>query len=58
MCDKSINTWSLGSVRDWYKAQEICDRVVSENPFMLISYANIYKTQKIIMKLLMIIWQH
>ena len=35
------------SVPDWYKTQEWCDRVVSEDPLMLLYYLDIYKTQRI-----------
>ena len=38
MCDKVVNTcfFVFHSVSDQYKTQEICDRVVPEDPFMLI----------------------
>ena len=33
-------------VPDWYKTQEMCGKVVSEDPFMLIYCSGRYKTQK------------
>ena len=34
------------SVPDWYKNQEMCDRVVSEDPFLIVYYPGRYKTQR------------
>ena len=34
------------SIPDWYKTQEMCERVVSENPFLIVSYPYKYKTQR------------
>ena len=41
MCHKDVDTCFIvfSSVSDWYKSQEMCDRVVSEGPFVLI-YCN------------------
>ena len=38
MCHKAVNTCFIvfSSVSDWYKSQEMCERVVSEGPFVLI----------------------
>ena len=37
MCDEAVNTYHFvfDFVPVWYKTQEICDRVVSEDPFMI-----------------------
>ena len=32
-------------IPDWYKTQEMCDRGVSEDPFLKIYCPNKYKTQ-------------
>ena len=34
------------SIPDWYKTQEICDRVVSEDPFLIVYFPDKYKTQR------------
>ena len=34
------------SISDWYKTQEICDRVVSEDPFLIVYCPNRYNTQR------------
>ena len=35
------------SIPDQYKTQEMCDRVVSGNPFFIVYCPDKYKTQKI-----------
>ena len=37
MWDKAVDDYSvaLEFVPDWYKSKEICDKFISENPFML-----------------------
>ena len=40
---------------DRYKTQEICGRVVSEYPFLIIYCPDKYKTQKMCDKLLMVL---
>ena len=47
MCDTRVNTFVFvfHSVHDLYKTQEICDRVVSEESFMIIYCPYRYKTQ-------------
>ena len=34
------------SIPDWHKTQEMCDRVVSEDPFLLVYHLDKYITQK------------
>ena len=36
MCNKAVNRcfFVFDYVTDWYETQEICDRVVSEDPFL------------------------
>ena len=60
MCDKAINTcfFVFTSVPDQCKTQEIGNRVISEDPFMLIYCLNRYKTQKMFDEALMIVWQY
>ena len=47
MCDTRVNTFVFvfHSVHDLHKTQEICDRVVSEESFMIIYCPCRYKTQ-------------
>ena len=49
MHDKAVNTCCIVfySVPNRYKTQEMCDRVVSKDPLMLIYSPNRYKSQKI-----------
>ena len=37
----------FASILDWYKTQEICDRVISEDPFLTGYCPDKYKTQRI-----------
>ena len=48
MCGKEVNTYSFAfdSVPDWYKTQEMCDRVAYENPFLMVYFPDEYTTQK------------
>ena len=39
--------WEAVSVPDQYKTQEMCDRFVSEDPFLIVYCADKYKTQRI-----------
>ena len=34
------------SIPDWYKTQEMCDRVISEDHFVIVYCPNKYKTQR------------
>ena len=47
-CDKAICNYAHASefVPDCYKTQQMCERVVSTDRFMLIQCPNRYKTQK------------
>ena len=47
MCDKAANRCFLLFIHilDWYKAQEMRDRVIFEDPFMLVYCPDRYKTQ-------------
>ena len=46
----------IDSIPKQYKTQEICDRVVSEDPFMIVYYPDKYKTHKeCVIEVLMII---
>ena len=36
----------FNSIPDWYKTQEICDGVVSENPFLIVYCPDKYITQR------------
>ena len=44
---KAVDTcpFVLGSVNDWYKTQEMCDKIVSGDVFMLKYFLDRYKTQ-------------
>ena len=44
---KAVDTcpFVLGSVNDWYKTQEMCDKIVSGDFFMLKYFLDRYKTQ-------------
>ena len=51
MCVKSINTVNIFDFvpdPDQYKTQEMCDKVVSQDPFMLKYCPGKYKTKKCI----------
>ena len=37
----------FGSIPDWYKTQEMCDRVVSERSFLILYCPDKYKAQRI-----------
>ena len=55
MCDKA----AIKFVPKCYKTQEMYDRVVVNDPFLVVNCPNIYiKLKEWLMKLLMIIWQH
>ena len=63
MCNKTVNWFFIyllffvsDSIPDQNKTQEICDRVISEDPFLIVVYCpDKYKTQKNVIKLLMIL---
>ena len=42
MCDKAVNKSFIVFyfIPDWYKTQEMCDRVVSEDPFLIVYLYN------------------
>ena len=44
---KAVDTcpFVLGSVNDWYKTQEMCDKIVSGDAFMLKYFLDRYKTK-------------
>ena len=46
MCDKAVDICSFvfDSVLDQYNAQEMCDKVISKDPFTLKYCTDIYKT--------------
>ena len=48
MCDKAVDTclFVFDSVPDWYITQELCNKVVSEDPCMLKYCHDKYKAQK------------
>ena len=46
MRDKSYNSFFCIYILDQYKSQEMCDRVIFENPFMIVYYPNKYKIQR------------
>ena len=52
MCNKAVNKYVLGFdyIPDWYKTQEMCERTISEDPFLLAYCPDKYKTQKSVMK--------
>ena len=52
MCNKAVNKYVLGFdyIPDWYKTQEMCDRTISEDHFLLVYCPDKYKTQKSVMK--------
>ena len=57
MCNKAVNRCLFGFVYvpDWYKIQEMCDSVISEDPFIVPIGINL---KECVMKLLMIAWQY
>ena len=57
MCNKATHMWFFvfDSIPDQYKTREMCDRVVSEDPFLVVYCPDKYKTQRIVMKLLTIL---
>ena len=46
MCSKAVNFFVFDSIPDRYKTQEMCDRAVSEDPFLIVYCPDIYKTQR------------
>ena len=50
MCYKAVNRcfFVFYSIPDWYKVQEMCDKVVSEDPFSLRYVPDQYKHEAII----------
>ena len=46
MCDKAVNRRFLAFtyIPDQYKTQEMCDRAIYEDPFILVSCPDRYKT--------------
>ena len=44
---KNQKMWEAVSVPDQYKTQEMCDRLVSEDPFLIVYCFDKYKTQRI-----------
>ena len=57
-CDEAVDTcpFVFASVPDRYITQELWDKVVSEDPFMLKYWHDKYKTQKCVIKLLILIF--
>ena len=47
MCEKDVNIYdsTIQFVPDCYKTQKICDKVICEDPFMLVKDPDRYKTQ-------------
>ena len=37
--------WTIFYIPNWYKTQEMCDRIISEDPFSLRYIRDQYKTQ-------------
>ena len=60
MCDKAIDkcTFVFDSVLDQYKTKEMCDKIVSEDPFKLKYCHYRCKTQKNVINLSIIFYQH
>ena len=56
MCDQVVNVYFLAfdSIPDWYKTQQMRDRVVCEDSFLTLYYPDKYITQKCVMKLFII----
>ena len=40
-----IDIFEFSSIPDWYKTQEICDRIIFEDPFMIVYCPDRYKSQ-------------
>ena len=57
MCGKPLDRYyfALVYVADWYKTQEMCDRYVSEDPFLILYCPDKFKLKQCVMKLLMIV---
>ena len=57
MCDKAFDKSFLAFIYilDWYKAQEICDSIICEDSFSIRYFSDQYKTEKCVMKLLIIV---
>ena len=57
-CDEAVDTcpFVFASVPDRYITQELWDKVFSEDPFMLKYWHDKYKTQKCVIKLLILIF--
>ena len=60
MCNKTVDIcfFVFDSIPDWYKTQEMCDRVVSEDPFLTVYCPDKYKPKECAIKLLMILQHH
>ena len=47
MCDKPVRIhFVFDSIHAWYKTQEMCDRVVSQDPSLIVYSPDKYKTQR------------
>ena len=48
MCAKAVNRcfFVFDSIPDWYKTQEMCDRVFSEDPLLIVYCSDKYKSQE------------
>ena len=60
MCIRAFdnNPPAIKCIPDGYKTEEVFDKIISKNPFVLRYCADKYRTQKSVMKLLMIFCQH
>ena len=56
MCDEALNRcyFVFDCIPDRYKTQEMCDIVVSEDPFLIVHSPVNIQLKKCVMKLLMI----
>ena len=57
MCDKAVNRcfFVTDSIPNQYKTQEMCDRIIYENPFSIRYFSDQYGLKKCVMRLLMIV---
>ena len=46
MFDKAVNMcfFIFDSISDWYKTQQMCERIVSEDPFLIVYCPDKYET--------------
>ena len=53
-----IDIFVFDFIPHWYSTQEMCDRVVSEDPFLIAYFPHKYKTQRMCDETVMTLQEH